>query len=85
MLEDESIHFQYRVTYSGRPVILLIDRDAVTTRGGHVNPDTRARRIEMFVGDKIGRREVQERVSQGGGRWSWGGKAQKFTDFTGNL
>jgi len=29
-----------------------------------VNPDTRAIRIETFIGDKSGRRGVQERVSQ---------------------
>lgn len=29
-----------------------------------MNPDTRAIRIETFIGDKSGRRGVQERVSQ---------------------
>ncbi len=33
-------------------------------RGAHVNPDTRVRRVETFVGGKGGRRGVQERVSQ---------------------
>lgn len=43
---------------------VIESRDLSATRGAHVKLGTRARCIETFVGDKSGRREVQERVSQ---------------------